>query len=316
LAQKAVRLKLTAWYANKERAMEGELWTEFYRILREENNNRPRRKYLQFDDGRIVEVYLWAVMHDRPTTWACQKRNWPERERWRSLPSDGTMSIRLRSLSVRLLMQAILDRLHACGRPALVRILDSKPLPVGCYSKDHDAHWGWAAKAKARGYKLFCAWGNGVVPDAWTLGHMNVSDSAVGMELVPQLTQAAYVLGDSGHDSNPLHAKCNACGCQLVTPRKKPQTKLGHGQHNAGRLRSIERLEGPVWLGTAPSPFAHQLYALRGQIERNYGNLCGFGGGLQPLPSWVRTPHRVALWVAGKLVINALRRCRNARLAA
>ena len=101
-----------------------------------------------------------------------------------------------------------------------------------------------------------------------------------------------------------------------MAPRRKPQTNLGHNQHHSGRLRSIEMLEWPVQLGAAASPFARELYALRGQIERDYGNLCGFGGGLQPLPSWVRTPHRVALWVAGKLVINALRKCKNARLAA
>jgi hypothetical protein len=297
--------------------MEGELWSEVYRILKEESNKRPRQPHFQFSDCRILEVYFWAVTHDRPTTWACLEKNWPAPERGRDLPCDATMSNRLRTLSVRLLMQAIVDRLSAvCGDGGLVRILDSKPLPVGCYSKDHDANWGWAAKAKARGYKMFCAWGNGVVPDAWTLGAMNTSDAEAGVELVPQLPPVAYVLGDSGHDSNPLHATCDRCGCQLVAPRKKPQTNLGHSQHTSGRLRSIQMLEWPVRLGSAASPFARQLYLMRGQIERDYGNLCGFGGGLQPLPSWVRTPHRVALWVEAKIVINALRRCKNARLVA
>jgi hypothetical protein len=296
--------------------MEGELWTEVYRILKEESNKRPRRKHVQFTDAQILEVYFWAVVNDRPTTWACCNKNWPTAQRGRNLPCDATMSGRLRTVSVRLLMQAVLDRFHAHGDPALVRILDSKPLTVGCYSKDHDAHWGWAALAKARGYKLFCGWGRGVVPDAWTFGPMNVSDSEAGIKLVPQLTQVAYVLGDAGHDSNLLHAVCSGCGCQLVTPRKQPQTNLGHVQHDPGRLRSIQMLEWPSLLGTAASPFARQLYAMRGQIERDYGNLCGFGGGLQPLPSWVRTPHRAALWVAAKLVINALRRYKNAGLAA
>ena len=296
--------------------MDGELWSEVYRILQEESNKRPRPKHIPFSDFRILEVYFWAVIHDRPTTWACQEKNWPKQERDRDLPCDATMSNRLRTLSVRQLMQAVLDRLDAGDHPPLVRTLDSKPLPVGCYSKDHDANWGWATITKARGYKMFCAWGNGVVPDAWTLGHMNVSDSQAGAQLVPRLKQVAYVLGDAGHDSNPLHAACEQCGCQLVAPRRKPQTNLGHCGHNPGRLRSVEMLEWPVRLGTAASPFARQLYRMRGQIERDYGNLCGFGAGLQPLPSWVRTPHRVALWVAGKLVINALRRCRNARLVA
>jgi hypothetical protein len=296
--------------------MEGELWSEVYRIVYEENSKRIRPKGVQFPDARILEVYFWAVIHDRPTSWACRRENWPVPQRWRDLPCDSTMSVRLRTISVCLLLQAVLDRLHASGHAALARVLDSKPLTVGSYSKDHDAHWGWAAKAKARGYKLFCGWGCGVVPDAWTLGPMNASDPEVGVKLVPQLDGAAYVLGDASHDSNPLHAVCDRCGCQLVAPRKKPETDLGHNRHEPGRLRSVQMLEWPVLLGSAASPFARQLYAMRTQIERNYGNLCGFGGGLQPLPSWVRTPHRVAFWVAGKLVINALRRCANAGLAA
>jgi hypothetical protein len=297
--------------------MEGELWAEFYRLLHEESNRRGRAKRVQFSDARILEVYFWAALHDRPVRWACRAQNWPERERWRELPCDSTMSVRLRSVSVRLLMQALLDRLHSRGPSALVRVLDSKPLTVGCHSKDHDARWGWAATAKARGYKMFCGFsGGGVTPDAWTLGPMNASDPEAGVKLVPQLTGAIYVLADSGYDSNPVHATCDCCGCQLVAPRKKPKTNLGHCQHASGRLRSMQMLEWPVLLGTRPSAFARDLYAMRTAIERSYGNLCGFGGGLQPLPSWVRTPHRVAIWVAAKLVINGLRICKNAGVAA
>jgi len=296
--------------------MEGELWPEVYRLLYDESNKRPRSKHVQFTDARVLEIHLWAVIHDRPTCWACCSGNWPVEQRWRELPCDSTMSERLRTPSVRLLMQALLDRLRADGQETLVRVLDSKPLTVGCYSKDIDARWGQAAKAKARGYKLFCAWGCKMVPDAWTLGPMNAADSDAGVKLVPQLAGAAYVLGDASHDSNPLHATCDRCGCQLVAPRKKPQTNLGHCVHEPGRLRSIQILEWPVLLGTAASEFGRDLYKMRGQIERDYGNLCSFGGGLQPLPSWVRRPHRVALWIAGKLLINAIRSTRNARLAA
>lgn len=297
--------------------MEGELWPEVYRLLMEEGKKRPRPQGTRFSDRRILEIYLWAAAHDRPTSWACEAKNWPADQRWKDLPSQSTMSDRLRTLGVRLFMQCLLDRFRQSGQmSALVRILDSKPLCVGCYSKDCDAHWGQAAAAKARGYKIFCGWSTCVVPDAWTLGSMNAADSEMGIKLVPQLTGAAYVLGDAGHDSNPLHAACERCGCQLVAPRRQPQTKLGHCHHENGRLRSIEMLEWPVALGTSASPFGRALYAMRPQIERTYGNLCAFGGGLQPLPSWVRTPHRVAMWVAAKLLINALRRCKNARVAA
>jgi hypothetical protein len=39
-------------------------------------------------------------------------------------------------------------------------------------------------------------------------------------------------------------------------------------------------------------------------IEQSFGNLTSFGGGLGPLPAWVRRPHRVVVWVAAKLLIN------------
>jgi hypothetical protein len=67
--------------------MEGELWSEVYRILQEEGNKHPRPKKVQFDDFRILEVYFWAVIHDRPTRWACRKENWPQRQQRRPYPA-------------------------------------------------------------------------------------------------------------------------------------------------------------------------------------------------------------------------------------
>lgn len=52
-----------------------------------------------------------------------------------------------------------------------------------------------------------------------------------------------------------------------------------------------------------PPTFGQQLLHDRGGIERRFGLLVSFGGGLTGLPAWVRTPHRVALWVHGKLLI-------------
>ena len=43
--------------------------------------------------------------------------------------------------------------------------------------------------------------------------------------------------------------------------------------------------------------------------SRNFGNLTNFGGGLSPLPAWVRRLHRVERWVRAKLIVSALRAC-------
>ena len=302
--------------------MEGERWELVYRLVEQEASRRPRRKGVTYSDAWVLGVFFWAAAHDRPVCWACDERNWPRGHlRWRRLPSDSTMSDRLRTVSVLGLLAAVLDRLAALAPPAdsLVRAVDGKPLPVGGYSKDRDARWGKSASdGWEKGYKLFGVWGVGVVPDAWTLGAMCEPEPTVAREgLVPALAAAGaggYLLGDALLDSNPLHEACSACGgIQLVAPRKEPGTGLGHRDHSPARLRSIQLLESPA-PGDLPSagraPFARDLYAMRADIERRLGNLCCFGGGLAPLPAWVRTPHRVARWVAAKLVINALRQCR------
>ena len=299
--------------------MEGELWGRVYRLILEEASKRGRRKRVMYSDGWVLAVFFWAAVHDRPVCWACDPSNWPERQRCRELPSDSTKSDRLRTVSVLSLLAAVLQRLAALAPPAasLVRAVDGKPLPVGGHSKDRDARWGKSASdGWEKGYKLFGVWGDGVVPDCWTLGPMDEPEPTVAREeLVPALAGAGcggYLLGDSLFDSNPLHEACSACGIQAVAPRKKPGTGLGHGKggHSAGRLRSIRLTESPA-PGDPPAagraPFARDLYAMRAAIERRLGNLCCFGGGLAPLPAWVRTPHRVARWVAAKLVINGLR---------
>ena len=314
--------------------MEGELWEAVYRLIRAEASKRPRRKRVRYSDAWVLGVFFWAVVHDRPVCWACEARNWPERHRWRQLPSDSTVSQRMRALPALQLLAAVLDRLASLVPPSsgLVRAVDGKPLPVGGFSKDRDADWGRSAGgAWDRGYKMFDVWGRGVVPDAWALGPLNEPEPAVARAvLVPRLAAAGcggYLLGDALLDSNPLHEACAACGIQLVAPRKKPGAGLGHrkGGHSPGRLRSIALLESPApgdLPGALPgnpaaaaaagrrAPFARELYAMRADIERRLGNLCGFGGGLAPLPAWVRRPRRVARWVAAKLVINGLRQCR------
>ena len=302
--------------------MEGELWEALYRLILEEAAKRPRLKRVKYSDAWVLGVFFWAVVHDRPVCWACDGRNWPAARRaCRDLPGGATMSERLRTLSALQLLAAVLDRMASLSPPrrSLVRAVDGKPLPVGGYSKDRDARWGKsAADGWEKGYKMFDVWGAGVVPDAWALGPMDEPEpTAARQRLLPALAAAGcggYLLGDALFDSNPLHEACAPLGIQLVAPRRRPGAGLGHRAHSASRLRSIDLLESPP-PGDPPAaagrrPFARELYAMRSDIERRLGNLCAFGGGLAPLPAWVRTPHRVARWVAAKLAINGLRQCR------
>jgi hypothetical protein len=249
----------------------------------------------------IVAVYLWAVVHDRPTSWACQAVNWPADLRFGRLPSQSTMSRRLRTKAVRELLQLMENALKDTTSPPPeaepTMVIDAKPLPIGSYSKDPDAKWGRGAGGLAKGYKLYAVWGSAAVPEAWGIDSMNVSEKAMAPELIRHTPSADWLLGDSQYDSNELFDLAFEQGLQLLAPRRK-KGRFGHRYQSPHRRFSAQLLEAGAW------PTFHSG---RTNIERNFGNCTSFGGALGPLPSWVRRLHRVTLWVHAKLLINAER---------
>jgi len=282
--------------------MERELWKQLYVLVVRLDTPWTRGVYRP---AEILIVYLWAVIHDRPTSWACDPRNWdsapPER-----LPPQCTMSRRLRSRRVIELLKQVEAELGGDPRQWWVQYIDSKPLPVGPYSKDRDAKWGKGKKGFARGYKLHAVWGGGLLPSTWRIEPMNTHDSPAGQKLLCNLPGEGYIVGDGQYDSNPLH-KVAAPTHQIVAPRRQGK-HLGHHRHEPSRIHSAEMTQ---------RAFGKALLHFRSCIERCFGNLTSFGAGLGPLPCWVRRPHRVKLWVQAKLIINALRQQNrnNARLA-
>ncbi len=250
-----------------------------------------------FFDYEIVMVYFWAVLHDRPISWACNSKAWPDDLRPRALPSQPTVSRRMQTTEVQRLMQAIEGRCVAVNSSCWVRLIDGKPLVVGTYSKDPDATWGRLGQGFAKGYKMHALYGSETTPDAWEIAPLNVSEQEVGTRLILLLKRAGYIVGDKSYDSNPMHDVARAVGAQLVAERKRPTTNLGHRRHSPGRLRSI------ALLGT---DFGRALYHYRATIERRFGYLTNHAAGLAPLPNWVRRIHRVRQWVQAKLIIHAI----------
>ena len=276
--------------------MERELWQALYKLARE-CDPAPYWELVRFFDYEIVAVYLWTVLHDRPVSWACDPINWPKCLWKRNLPSQSTMSRRLRTTEVQALLHRMEGKLASLDRGGFVWFVDGKPLVVGTHSKDRDAQWGRAGRGYAKGYKLHVVSRRGPLPVEWDVVPLNVSEPEVAARLISLLERGGgYILGDKAFDSNPLHDVSNARGYQLVAERKRPGTALGHRPHSRGRLRSIDLLR---------TEFGRDLYDCRGDIERQIGWLTNHSAGLAPLPAWVRRQHRVRLWIQAKLIAHA-----------
>lgn len=277
--------------------MERELWTQLYHLVRTlDKSLRPGT----FHSFEIIGVYLWGVLHERSTSWACKRKNWPNDEPFaKHLPSQSTMSRRMRSSTCEQLLLTMGELFYQeCEADLLtIKIIDAKPLPVGPYSKACDATWGRGAGCRQKGYKLFTVWGEGPMPLAWCLAPMNVPEKIVGRWLMEDLPGGGFMLGDTIYDTNPMYEAAGQNGYQLLTPAFRGKT-LGH------RKQSCFRKRGRNLMGTR---YGKRMFRGRTRIERNYGNLTSFGGGLACLPAWVRTMPRVRPWIQGKFLINALR---------
>jgi len=287
--------------------MERELWPVLYHELQAAARDF-RQKYVRHQPWAVAAVLLWAALHDRPLSWACDPRHWSAtRLRPASIPSQPTVSRRTRRVAFGCFLNLLTERLRGGGLPWLALTLDGKPLLVGGCSKDPDAKFGRAAGHLGRGYKLHAAGGGRPMPEAWEVTPLNEHEVAVAERLFGQLAGGGYALADGNYDASRLFDSAGARGYQLVAAQRDENPGKGHRYQSPYRLRCIALLA---------TPFGRGLYALRVAAETAFGNATAFAGGLGPLPAWVRRHHRVTLWVWAKLAINAARIIRRQRLTA
>jgi hypothetical protein len=279
--------------------MERELWQALYLLASSLDKGWGRWKYTT---AEIVAVYFWAVLNDRPTSWAAQPSEWPPDLRPDPLPPQSTLSRRLKQADAVELMTAVEQQLVVLvglGKH-WIHVLDGKPLAVSPISHDRDAAWGRGARGLQKGYKVHAVWNGGPLFMTWALSPMNSSEKTVARRLMESLVGGGYLLADSQYDANYLYDAAEKAGFQLVA-KKTPgrgRNGLGHRRNSPSRLRSIELLT---------TQFGAELYRERNAIERMFGVLTSTGGILGPLPAWVRRFHRVRHWVHAKLILNALR---------
>ena len=270
----------------------------------------PRGPRRQFADWWIIMVYFWSVINDRPVCWACRQENWPaDLLLERPLPSNATMSRRLRSVGVLQLLERLLAKLTDDeSPPPLVKTIDSKPLLVGAYSKDRDAKRGRiAANLFARGYRLH-ALCHGRTVRRFVIAPLNLHDATIAPALLERLEGGGgYAVGDNAYDTNDCHFHAGRADHQLVAPPRQANRHVRDARHNRPqRLRALDLLASPLERAGEPNQFGVALYNMREAVESCFGELTmhGLGG----LPAWVRGPRRVALWAAAKLALHA-RRC-------
>lgn len=265
----------------------------------------------RFSHRQVVAVWLWAVLHDRPVSWAVQAAHWPAHDRCRPLPSNATMSRRLRDPALLQALEGWLQRVaDAQARdPARTLIVDGKALTVAEHTADRDARKGRAQGRFGTGYKLHAIVDSLGVLRAFRVTPLNAGEATVAREMVDAMPVQTprRMLADAVFDSNKLYEAAGRRGVQLLAKRRYPHAQaLGRHRHSVWRLRAIEMMHRTPTLLNG-----------RDRIETFFSTLGGFAGGLGPLPQHVRRLHRVHRWVLGKLLIyTAYRSLRTQRLKA
>jgi hypothetical protein len=272
-------------------------WSTVYGILKKVARELPRpTRRFRFSDALIVAMFLWAVGHDRPMCWACDRRHYGRQFHPRWLPSISQFSRRLRTDRCRAILTRVYEELAEVRRGSPVCFLDGRAFPVGPCSKDADARAGRVYGGFARGYKLHSLVSEDRRVLCWAVTPLPVAETRVAMALVEHAQPSALVLADGNFDSGPLYDAVEQTGGHLITPVPL-RAGRGHHRRSPARLAAIA-----AWRG-----IAGYVYRDRIGVEQCYGHLSASGGGLAPLPSWVRTLPRVRRWIGAKLILHHAR---------
>ena len=275
--------------------MSSQVWKTIYHAIRMVNRSVPRKgRRPTYPDTLIVAMYLWSVWHDRPLSWAADRTNYTSLFRPRRLPSRSQFSRRIKKPRCQRILHGVMERLADIDMDQTPRItlMDGRGLRVQTHSTDPDATRGYASGGFGRGYKLHAlAKENGRFVDI-RVTPMNVSEKRIARELIDDHRSMGFLLADQGYESSALYDHARDRGVILMTPLFK-NAGGGHRPQSRARMfaKTLWECDGEV------------LYRRRNEIERFFGQLSAFGGGLAPLPPWVRRLERVERWVTAKVII-------------
>lgn len=273
-------------------------WKVIYQTIVRMNRGIERAgRRCRYSDTLIVAMFFWSVAHDRPRCWAADRSNYHGPFRPRGLPSRSQFCRRLASPRCQALMEAVWKALAEGDDGPTWNFMDGRALPVGPYSQDAEAGRGVIAGGFAKGYKLHAITRIDGKIRAWRVAPLNVSEKTVADELIVEAKVTGWLLADGNYDAGRLYDLACRHGAVMFTPLPK---NVGGGHRPQSRMRL---LAARLW----KIPGAAQMYGLRTTIERQFSQLSSFGGGLGPLPPWVRGLQRVTQWVGTKLMFYHVR---------
>jgi hypothetical protein len=278
-------------------SMDKEIWSIITKMVVSVNRSLERTgRRCRYSDVLIVRMYLWAVWHDRPMFWACDRRNYGTLFRPARLPSVSQFCRRLKTKRIGQMIQAIHERLTQSNELTKLSFFDGKALPISRHSRDKDAKKGYADGSFRRGYKLHVwATQDGRIPRFRVLP-MNCGEPNTARELTDLIPGGSLVLADANYDSGKLYQAVDDRDSQLLTPLKG----MAQSPRQLRRMPSARRRAIELW--KLFDGQCKELLKLRYEIERIFSAVTCFGGGLSPLPTWVRRLSRVERWVSAKLI--------------
>ncbi len=272
-------------------------WTRLGVALRAAARSIGRRRRLVYSDFLIARLYFWAVWHDRPMTWAIERRHYTRTFLPRKLPSVSQLNRRIAQDRFQRLLQRVHERLARHAGDALC--IDGRALTVSPVSQDQDARRGHVPGGMAKGYKLHAVVSEDRRIPVFSVMPLNHHEMPVARMMLAAavVKPGAMVFADGNYDAHVLHKDVHRRGGWLITrPRGRGRHPVTRRQMGSARRRLID-----LW-DRCPE-LMERVYRERNRIEQVFGHLSCTPGLLGPLPTFVRGLARVRRWVGAKITL-------------
>jgi len=187
-------------------------------------------------------------------------------------------------------------------------MLDGWPFVIGACSKDRDARPGRIAGGFARGYRLHQIVAEDHRVLCWSLTPMNESEATQALSLIAVSTLGEVLLADAVYDGSELYDAVAARGSLLVAGIRDDRLKSKPlaSRNSPARLRAVDAWKHGV---------ARYVYRDRKRVELAFAQQSSYGGGLGPLPAWVRSLPRARRWIGAKLILHHARLLHRGQVA-